>query len=192
MKKNKILAQFAPFRLYRRPLLFARAFAIGQRPNRGTGLRPPSSVRVYPPQAILPISKKEGRALERISGIEPSASSDDARKFPWSRYPINIALGLYSILSLFYLFCFDQVTITGRWRFQCFPIENPRLLEDDNTDLYLGSGRLPSSNDDPRMLRMRQTRSVLDRLLSASGLSNLEWNHMIIEPYGECSLPNNR
>ncbi len=184
------LAQLAPFRLYRRPLFLARTFATEQRPNGGTGLRPPSSVRGYAPQARFPMAKKEGRALERISSIEPSASSDDARRFPWSRYPINIALGLYSILSLFYLFSLDQVPITGRWRFQGFPIENPRLLEDDNIDLYLGSGRLPSSNDDPRMLRMRQTRSVLDRLLSTSGLSHLEWILMIIEPYGECSLPN--
>lgn len=184
MTKNKILAQLAPFRLYRRPLLFVRTFAIERRPNRGTQLRPQSSVRVYASQATLYIAKKEGRGSGKFSGIGPSASSDNAKRFPGSGYPIYISLGLYSILSLFYIFSLDQVPITGRWRFQCFPIENPKLLEDDNEDYIIGSGRLPTSGDDPLMLRMRQTRSVLDRLLSASGLSHLEWGLLVIDTPG--------
>ena len=89
-----------------------------------------------------------------------------------------MAIGLYLSLGLFCVFSCDQVPITGRWRFQCFATENPKLLGDENADMLVGVARkdfagLQFSDEDPRLLRMKQTRLVLNRLLLASGLSHL-------------------
>lgn len=167
----------ASFRLYRRPFFFARSFAAEQRQNPGTRLRPQLNIPRYLQQPVETVASRRGG--ERSSGFEHPASSEKKNR---TRYPIYIAVGLYSTLSLFWLFSWDQVPITGRWRLQCSPKKNPKLLADDDPiDVFLGSGRLPTSNDNPPVLRLRQTRSVLDRLLSASGLSHLEWNLLIID-----------
>lgn len=173
------LVDMAPFRLYQRPLLLARSFAAEQRQNPSTRIRPQLNIRPYLQQPVQTIASKEGRGGEHFTGFEHPASSEKKNR---TRYPIYIAVGLYSTLSLFWLFAWDQVPITGRWRLRYSPTPNPKLLADDDpTNVFLGSGRLPSSNDNPPVLRLRQTRSVLDRLLSVSGLSHLEWNLLIID-----------
>lgn len=147
---------------------------------------------------------------KRLIAREPSASSvrDEGHHFskwlwrlahpiplskrsPWIGYPIYLVVGFYSSLFLLWFFSRDQVPITGRWRFKCLPVENPQLLEDGNTSMVVDAGGegLLSSDDDPRLLRLKQTRSVLDRVLSASGLSHLEWNLMVIDTPGQCTLP---
>ncbi|KAL9629367.1 MAG: hypothetical protein Q9204_005313, partial [Flavoplaca sp. TL-2023a] len=112
-----------------------------------------------------------------------------------------MAIGLYLSLGLFCVFSCDQVPITGRWRFQCFAAENPKLLEDENADMLVGAAGkdfagFPSSDEDPRLVRMKQTRLVLDRLLLAGGLSHLQWNliiidtHVFVEPEGVVAINN--
>lgn len=174
-----LLADMAPFRLYQRPLLFARSFAAEQKQSPSTRIRPQLNLRSYLQLPIQLVASKEGRGGERFTGFEHPASSEKRKR---TRYPIYIAVGLYSTLSLFWLFSWDQVPITGRWRLQYSPTPNPKLLADDDpTDVFLGSGRPPSSEDNLPVLRLRRTRSVLDRLLSASGLSHQEWNLLIID-----------
>ena len=174
-----LLADMAPFRLYQRPLLFVRSFAAEQKQSPSTRIRPQLNLRSYLQLPIQLVASKEGRGGERFTGFEHPASSEKRKR---TRYPIYIAVGLYLTLSLFWLFSWDQVPITGRWRLQYSPTPNPKLLADDDpTNVFLGSGRPPSSEDNLPVLRLRQTRSVLDRLLSASGLSHQEWNLLIID-----------
>ena len=169
----------APFRLYQRPLLLARSFAGEQMQNPGTRIRPHPNIPRYLQQPVHTVASKEGRGGERFTGFEHPASSEKRKR---TKYPLGIAVGLYSTLSLLWLLSWDQVPITGMWRLQYSPTPNPKLLADDDpTDVFLGSGRPPSSGDNPPVLRLRQTRSVLDRLLSASGLSHQEWNLLIID-----------
>ncbi|KAL8833667.1 MAG: hypothetical protein Q9176_007868 [Flavoplaca citrina] len=102
-----------------------------------------------------------------------------------------MAIGLYLSLGLVCVFSSDQVLITGRWRFQCFATENPILLGDENADMLVGvAGKdfagFPSSDEDSRLLRMQQTRLVLDRLLLGGGLSHLQWNLIIIDTHDHC------
>lgn len=172
------LVDMAPFRSYQRPLLLARSFAAEQRQTLGNRIRPKLNTRPYLQQPVQTDASKEGRGGERFAGFKHPASSE--KKKP-TRYPLRIAVGLYSTLSLFWLFSWDQVPITGRWRLRYSPTPNPNLLADDSANGFLGSGRLPSSDDEPPLLRLRQTRSVLDRLLSASGLSHQEWDLLIID-----------
>ncbi|KAL8884661.1 MAG: hypothetical protein Q9192_006793 [Flavoplaca navasiana] len=193
MTRN-LLTGLASFRLHRKPLLSVRVFASERRPQLDTQITRPSNA---------PALKTAQGSIKfnSISSQGPSTSSARRRSPAWIRCSASMAIGLYLSLGLFCVFSSDQVPITGRWRFQCFATENPKLLGDENADMLVGAAgkdfeSFPSSDEDPRLLRMKQTRLVLDRLLLASGLSHLQWNliiigtHVFVEPEGVVAMSN--
>lgn len=131
-----------------------------------------------PPAILFASTDRTGQELWRIANPTPWS-----QKSKWIKYPTYAIVGLYA--SLFVLwFCYrDMVPITGRWQFQCMPIQKPPLKDGKSeTILTLFEGQEPVlSEEDPRLVRMRRTRAVLNRIMVASGLGHHEWTLNVVE-----------
>ncbi|KAL8742141.1 MAG: hypothetical protein Q9184_008299 [Pyrenodesmia sp. 2 TL-2023] len=102
-----------------------------------------------------------------------------SKKSRWIRWPTYIVVGFYSSLFLFWFFWRVRVPITGRWQFQCLPLQSPPP-NGSHRQLNLSeeaAGRL-LSRDDPRGARVRE---ILARVLSASGLEHLAWTLLMFD-----------
>ena len=70
------------------------------------------------------------------------------------------------------MYYMDQIPFKGRWRFQCFATETPRLLKHGCADIIRDiddeDEDVPSSEDDLPVHKWKQIRIVLDRLVSAN------------------------
>lgn len=106
-----------------------------------------------------------------------------SEKSRWIRWPTYIFVCFYSSLFLFWFFWRVRVPITGRWQFQCLPLQSPPP-KGSHRELNLGeeaANRL-LSRDDPRRTRVRQ---ILARVLLASGLEHLEWTLLVLDAPGK-------
>ncbi|KAL8928981.1 MAG: hypothetical protein Q9208_001424 [Pyrenodesmia sp. 3 TL-2023] len=102
-----------------------------------------------------------------------------SKRCRWVRWPAYIVIGLYSSLFCFWFFCRIQVPITGRWQFQCLPVQSPPLRgSHPQLALSEGAARCLLSPNDPRRVRVR---AILARVLLASGLEHLEWTLLVFD-----------
>ena len=119
-----------------------------------------------------------GQKLWRIAN--PVPWSQKSRWITWTTYAL---VGLYVGLVLFWITHRERVPITGRKRFQCVQLPSPPRKEASKPLIFdekMKGVLIP--DDDPRALRAQ---SVLDRILSASGLDHLQWHLLLMDTPGK-------
>jgi len=121
---------------------------------------------------------ESGQRLWRIANPVPWF-----QKPRWIRWTTYALVGLYVSLALFWITHRERVPITGRRQFHCVQLPSPLRKEagqpltiDEKAKEFL----IPV--DDPRALRAQ---SVLDRILSASGLDHLQWHLVLLNNPGK-------
>lgn len=119
-----------------------------------------------------------GQKLWRIAN--PLPWSQQPR---WTRWTTYALVGLYAGLALYWITHRERVPITGRKRFQCVHFPSPPNKEVSKPLIFDETAKgILVSDDDPRVLRAR---SVLDRILSASGLDHLQWHLLLMDTPGK-------
>ncbi|KAL9601438.1 MAG: hypothetical protein Q9219_002504 [cf. Caloplaca sp. 3 TL-2023] len=112
-----------------------------------------------------------------------------SKRSRWIRWPIYLLTVFYTSLGTWWYFGREQVPITGRWQFQCLPNTKPLpkgILVDSGFKKVIEQMVLANkdeflANDDVLVARIR---SVLDRILRASGLAHLDWTLWVMDVPG--------
>ena len=139
------------------------------------------------------------RLLWRIAQPVPWST-----KSRWIRWPAYLGICFYSIIFLIWIKSTEDVPITGRRQCRFFAFELPPLKEHDE-DLSISKtlDEEISQIDNPhhkavledfksRLLldedpRVKQLCSIMDRILSASGLKHLRYLLCVVEDPSKCS-----
>ncbi|KAL9635660.1 MAG: hypothetical protein Q9204_002549 [Flavoplaca sp. TL-2023a] len=137
--------------------------------------RPTAKATTIRPNAIVFTRTDElGQKLWKIAHPIPWST-----KSRWIRWPVYFVVGLYSLLFTLWYFYRERVPITGRLQFQILGLYSPppkgtplKISYDEDVQKVL------LADDDPRMMRVR---SILDRILSASGQEHLEWKLTVLD-----------
>ncbi|KAL8955520.1 MAG: hypothetical protein Q9193_006664 [Seirophora villosa] len=125
-----------------------------------------------PNAIVFPRTSSLGKRLSKLAHSTPW--SERSRWITWPTYAL---VAFYSLLLILYILCRERVPITGRSQVMMVPLEMPPS-KDSGIHLRIHDDMMKMSvpEDDPRVARAH---SVLDRLLSASGLSHLQWRLLV-------------
>ena len=141
--------------------------------------RPTAEATTIRPNAIVFAQRDQlGQKLWKIAHSIPW--SDKSR---WITWPVYFVVGLYSLLFTLWYFCRERVPITGRLQFQIHELSSPpprgkplKIFYDEDVQKVL------LADDDPRVMRVR---SILNRILVASGQEHLEWKLTVLDCPGK-------
>lgn len=131
-----------------------------------------------PNAIVFPRSSSLGQRLSKLAHSTPW--SERSRWITWPTYAL---VAFYSLLFMLYILCRERVPITGRSQFMIVPLVMPPSKDSGfHLQFHDDMMKMFVPEDDQRVARAH---SVLDRLLSASGLSHLQWMLLVLDAPGE-------